>query len=58
MTVTTLDIIHADKQLWKEYLSNRTPENKAKIESYEKLQWNLDNSKPQMFALKSGNETK
>lgn len=41
MTVTTLEIIRADKQLWREYLSSRTNENKANIESYENLKWIL-----------------
>jgi hypothetical protein len=41
VTVTTLEIIQCEKQLWREYLSSRTPENKAKIESYEKLEWLL-----------------
>lgn len=45
MTVTTLEIMRADKQLWREYLSNRTKENKAKIESYEKLEWILSTTK-------------
>jgi hypothetical protein len=42
MTTTSLEIIQADKQLWKQYLSNRTPENKRRIESFEKLEWTLD----------------